>query len=334
MSDMSDLFRPATSAPRGPSIPRSLGIAAIPAMALRLVAPARRPSAAPALPAPMPGLQIDAQARLLHDLRSALCSLGMLADLLHEPGILTHGNLHIAASVSAVNSTLRGLVDTLADSRHAATPAPQTTHSPEPPQQPGPRLVSASDEPEAPLALASEATAASSHSLTPVLAAPSAGDAIQSCAALLRAVAGPLLPVYISSEHALPPLAMLTAELERVLMNLVRNSAEAMPAGGVVRITARRALSRTSPAILIHVSDNGPGIPAQALPRIFEPGFSSKGAIGHAGQPCGLGLAIVRELVEAAGGSVQVASTRHRGTTFELRIPCLQPRFEPQPLPV
>jgi signal transduction histidine kinase len=99
-----------------------------------------------------------------------------------------------------------------------------------------------------------------------------------------------------------------------------------MPAGGMIHITARRALSRTSPAILIQISDNGPGIPAHVLPRIFEPGFSSKGPLGNAGQPSGLGLAIVRELVESCGGGVQVASSRHRGTTFELRIPCLQPQ--------
>ena len=79
-----------------------------------------------------------------------------------------------------------------------------------------------------------------------------------------------------------------------------------MPTGGTVTITARRALSQSAPAVLIHVSDNGPGIPSLALGRIFEPGFSSK----NNGSVCGLGLAIVRQLVEASGGEVRVASTR------------------------
>ncbi len=150
----------------------------------------------------------------------------------------------------------------------------------------------------------------------------SASHAVEQCAGVLKAVAGPGVQVYVSAESQLPPLVLGADALERVLVNLVKNAGEAMPGGGVVRVTARRALSSSAPAVLVHVSDNGPGIAPLALSRIFEPGFSSKRR-QSATEPCGLGLAIVRELVEAAGGAIEVASTRRRGTTFELRIPCL-----------
>lgn len=149
--------------------------------------------------------------------------------------------------------------------------------------------------------------------------ARTAGEAVLRCLPLLQAAAGPRTVVHASSESSLPGLVMEDEHLQRVLANLVKNAGEAMRAGGTVRITARRALSFTRPAVLIHISDDGPGIPAFALGQIFEPGFSSK---PRGEEPNGLGLAIVRELVEDAGGKVSVASRRGRGTTFELRIPC------------
>lgn len=149
--------------------------------------------------------------------------------------------------------------------------------------------------------------------------ARTAGDAVLRCLPMLQAAAGPRTVVHASAESSLPGLCMEDEHLLRVLTNLVKNAGEAMQAGGTVRVTARRALSLTRPAVLIHVSDDGPGIPAFALEQIFEPGFSSK---PRGGEPHGLGLAIVRGLVEEAGGKVRAASRRGWGTTFELRIPC------------
>jgi signal transduction histidine kinase len=151
---------------------------------------------------------------------------------------------------------------------------------------------------------------------TPVL------QAMQRCFESLRRLAGALVAVHISAESGLPALALDDESLKRVLAHLVRNAAEAMPAGGTVRITARRALSRTHPCVLLHISDDGPGIPAYAMEHIFKPGFSSKRDLRSWDEPCGLGLTVVRDLVEGVGGGVEVASTRRRGTTFELRIPC------------
>ncbi len=150
-------------------------------------------------------------------------------------------------------------------------------------------------------------------------AAVSATDAVNGVARLLETVAGPRVEVSVSAEGNLGALRMSEDALGRVLSNLVKNASEAMPNGGAVRVIARRALSLKNPAVLIQIADNGPGIPAWALDQVFEPGWSTK---MNQKSACGLGLAIVRELVEAAGGTVRVGSTPRRGTTFELRMPC------------
>ena len=147
----------------------------------------------------------------------------------------------------------------------------------------------------------------------------SASDVVNGLARLLETIAGPRVDVHVSTESKLGGLRMDEDALGRVLSNLVKNASEAMPQGGTVRVTARRALSLRNPAVLIQVADNGPGIPAWAVDQIFEPGWSTKMQQKSA---CGLGLAIVRELVEAAGGTVRVGSTPRRGTIFELRLPC------------
>jgi signal transduction histidine kinase len=238
--------------------------------------------AGPVSAIPLPALPaLDPAAALAHDARNALTTLAMIAGLLGESGLLQPQHRHYAADLERTTRALGIMIEKLAG------------------------RVARDQKPLPPTA--SRRT--------------SAGDAVESCAGVLRAVAGPKVNVHLSSESGLAPLAIEDDALLRVLTNLVKNAAEAMPKGGAVRITARRALSRTAPAVLVHVSDNGPGIPACALGRIFEPGFSSKQGAGA--EPCGLGLAIVRELVEAAGGSIEFASTRRRGTTFELRLPCL-----------
>jgi signal transduction histidine kinase len=102
----------------------------------------------------------------------------------------------------------------------------------------------------------------------------------------------------------------------RVLLNLIKNSVEAMPKGGVLRLELEQ-LDRTA---VFRVSDTGGGIPADLLPRIFEPFVTygkSKGT--------GLGMAIVKSVVEAHGGSIDIRSTVGIGTTVEITLPTLAP---------
>ena len=243
---------------------------------------------------------LSPSAALAHDARNALTSLALLSGLLGEPGVLAAGHTHYAADLHSVTCMLTGLLNRFAS-------------------------LALDTAPDAPADPSSDLSQPGAAGETAMEQQPkSAGAAIEHCARLLRIVAGSAVEVHVSAEKNLPPLAIGEEALSRVLTNLVKNASEAMPGGGQVHITARRALSRTTPAVLVHVSDNGPGIPAHALGRIFEPGFSSKRAVAAVGEPCGLGLAIVRNLVESSGGQVRVASTRRRGTTFELRLPCLK----------
>ncbi len=267
-------------------------------MATRLVRPVlvQKPVSLPTL---------SPSAALAHDARNALTSLALLSGLLGEPGVLAAGHMHYAADLHSVTCLLTGLLNrfaSMAPDTDTATDAGAPAGLPSDLSQPGNTAGESAGEQQP----------------------KSAGEAIKHCARLLRIVAGSAVEVHISSENGLPPLAIGEEALARVLTNLVKNASEAMPGGGQVQITARRALSRTTSAVLVHVSDNGPGIPAHAIGYIFEPGFSSKRAVASVGEPCGLGLAIVRDLVESSGGAVRVASTRRRGTTFELRLPCLK----------
>jgi nitrogen fixation/metabolism regulation signal transduction histidine kinase len=98
------------------------------------------------------------------------------------------------------------------------------------------------------------------------------------------------------------------AELKEVLINLLENARDAVDGDGVITVAARRA----EHGVEICVHDNGPGIPAELLSRVFEPHFSTRST------GTGLGLAIVRRLVESWGGEVAAESGEGRGTTIRI----------------
>ena len=116
----------------------------------------------------------------------------------------------------------------------------------------------------------------------------------------------------------------------KVLFNIVKNAAEAIGAhpGHIVIATARCEMTASlatvfrsehalpfGPGVVIRITDDGPGVPADVLPRLFDPYVSSK-SLGR-----GLGLATVRTIVEAHGGGIRVASEPGCGTTFHIFLP-------------
>ena len=98
--------------------------------------------------------------------------------------------------------------------------------------------------------------------------------------------------------------------LKGALLNLVTNACQACGAGGIVTVAARR----DGNDIELTVEDNGPGIPEEVLPRLFEPFFTTRP------QGTGLGLAVVQAVAAAHEGDIRVASSSS-GSTFKLRIP-------------
>jgi signal transduction histidine kinase len=114
-------------------------------------------------------------------------------------------------------------------------------------------------------------------------------------------------------ECAIPPDLMIEADrdqLYRVLLNLARNAVEA----GAHRL--RFAAARENEAIVIEVTDDGPGLPPKAQDNLFRPFFGSARPGGS-----GLGLAIARELTRAHGGELTLVSTTGSGTVFRLTLP-------------
>jgi signal transduction histidine kinase len=106
--------------------------------------------------------------------------------------------------------------------------------------------------------------------------------------------------------------------LVQVLRNLLENAARHTPAGGHVRVTISEP---GGDGVEISVADDGEGIPAQALPRVFERFYRADSARARHVGGTGLGLAIVKHLVGAMGGQVAAESELGRGTTILITLP-------------
>jgi signal transduction histidine kinase len=259
--------------------------------------------------------------KLAHDARNLLSALHLYSDLLASPGVLAPAFLHYAEELRMLGDRGLRLVDELAVARAGESPEAI------PPirRRPFPGIDD----------LAAELLA---------LEAP------------LRALAGPEVRLEVECAPCAGLLGLNAEELLRILFNLVANSVEAMLTGpsaarrdGFLRITAQRGgaasfLARPSPdlpeTVVLSVSDNGPGIATVNLERIFAAGFSTRaGDCGSEEQPDGkldkesaerppssprgLGLAIVQQLAEAAGGAVRAFSSPGLGARFDIVFPVL-----------
>jgi len=115
----------------------------------------------------------------------------------------------------------------------------------------------------------------------------------------------------------LPPILVDQDKLEKILLNLLFNALKFTPAGGRVTVKARREADR----LVLAVRDTGMGIAPEQLPNVFTRFWQADTSAQRKYQGMGIGLALVKELTEAHGGEVQIASELNRGTTFTLRIP-------------
>jgi PAS domain S-box-containing protein len=112
------------------------------------------------------------------------------------------------------------------------------------------------------------------------------------------------------------------SQIEQVVVNLVVNARDAMPAGGALRLAlAEGAGADGAATIVLTVSDTGTGMDEDTLDRIFEPFFTTK----PMGKGTGLGLATVHGIVSQSGGQVVVRSQLGQGSTFEVHLPRVEP---------
>ena len=109
-------------------------------------------------------------------------------------------------------------------------------------------------------------------------------------------------------------------QIQQILLNLLINARQAMPGGG--RVMIRLAYDAENDMVDLVVRDNGAGIPADKLPRIFEPFYTTKSGPDASGKGgTGLGLSMCREIIEAHHGRIRVDSTVGKGTAFTLKLP-------------
>jgi signal transduction histidine kinase len=123
----------------------------------------------------------------------------------------------------------------------------------------------------------------------------------------------------VSLELPESPLPFLAAEedMHRLLGNLLENAVTYTPAGGEVSVALRGDAS----GITLVVSDTGIGIPSEAMPRIFEEFYRGPNAKAMGREGTGLGLSLVKRIVELYHGQVRVESTLGKGTTFTVTLP-------------
>ena len=122
-------------------------------------------------------------------------------------------------------------------------------------------------------------------------------------------------------------------QLGQVVHNLVINAVQAMPRGGLIRISCANVELAdgqvpslpAGPYVRLEVTDQGSGIPPEHLPRIFDPYFTTR-AGGH-----GLGLASVYSITHKHGGHVTVTSRQGEGTTFDVYLPAATRAAAPEP---
>jgi CheY-like chemotaxis protein len=128
--------------------------------------------------------------------------------------------------------------------------------------------------------------------------------------------------------RGLNPILGDPTQIHQVLLNLCVNSRDAMPNGGIVRITAENIEidksyvsmnpeAKPGPHVLLKVIDNGSGMPPEVVERIFDPFFTTK----EPGKGTGLGLSTLHAIVKGHGGFVQVHSEPGKGTDFQIYLP-------------
>ena len=296
----------------------------------------------------------DSLAEVAHDARNMVTALGLYCDLLEEPGVLAVPFAHYSSELRLVAAASRRLVEKLValdvqaeceQLRKAGGDGAQ--HEDEADADgwtdsglPAPALRRALDQSlDRTLGgmQAGEASPAAqavrSRRWDSIFAEPInnlAGE-VAANRNLLAALAGSGIVVTVDAEGGGVSVHLTAEDLTRLLVNMVKNAAEAMPSGGRVLI----GLREQGPGwVLLTVEDTGPGIPTELLGRVFESGFTTHSRVptSSGGWPAahrGLGLAITRSIVETAGGRITAhnrtgpsrTGPNQAGARFEIELP-------------
>jgi signal transduction histidine kinase len=267
--------------------------------------------------------KVDGIAELAHDARNLVTALGLYCDLLDEPGVLTAPFIHYGNELRLVAAASRRLVEKLVASEleGEANAALLWTRPGQQSRQPlwtGQELR----DPAAP-----KARPAQRWDLMPAAPIDSLAGELMANRNLLAALAGPTIALTVETDGAALPVRLNGEDLTRVLVNLVKNAAEAMPGGGKIylRLREQAATAGKAHSVVLTVEDSGRGIASKTLEKIFEAGFSTRSnSSSETGWPAthrGLGLSITRSIIAAAGGTIQAGNREPSGARMEIELP-------------
>jgi signal transduction histidine kinase len=253
-------------------------------------------------------------AEVAHDARNVVTALALYCDLLEEPGVLADGYGHYASELRLLAAASRRLVEKLVmlDDRETDDLGELGLRAG---LGPGP---------------AARQPAANPAQKLPNDPIENLQDDLLANRNLLDAMAGLAISVAVRTEGGARPVRLSSEDLTRVLVNLVKNGAEAMRRAGEIAITLREQPddSGNPSSVLLTVEDTGPGIAPENLEKVFEAGFTTHSASanreGDGGWPAthrGLGLAITRSVIETAGGRICATNRESGGARFEIELP-------------
>ncbi len=289
-----------------------------------------------------------------HDARNMVTALGLYCDLLEEPGVLAVPFTHYAHELRLVAAASRRLVEKLvtldahACSDGAVQDLPQANAGRGTARacsgSIGSDFSAAEGNPFENSGRNTDVSATTHHDrnrrwdLLPALPISNLAAELLANRNLLSALAGPSIALTMEADGGAQAVRLTGEDLTRLLINLVKNAAEAMPGamtqGRRVHIGLRERESAQGAAtcLSLTIEDNGPGIPEAALDKIFTSGYTSRGknaATDGEAAPGGswpqshrgLGLAIVRAIVEGAGGRITASNRKQGGACFTLELP-------------
>lgn len=255
--------------------------------------------------------QSDTLAEVAHDARNMVTALALYCDLLSEPGVLSPDYLHYASELRLISSVSRRLVERLialdlGESAREALDVGALGAVIDRFSANNPAELQFKRQPNGPIV--------------------NLRDELLANANLLDAIAGLGIDVTVVAEHGACAVRLSGEDLTRVLVNLVKNAAETMRGAGRIQI----ALSEISgdngaaSAVVISIEDNGPGLPAGSLEKIFDAGYTTHAQAaqdGWTGSHRGLGLAITRSILESACGTITAENRAEGGARFRIELP-------------
>ena len=251
-----------------------------------------------------------------HEARNMVTALGLFCELLEEPGVLSTPYLHYARELKGVAATSGRLVERLT----ALQTSPYGGAAPE-------RRVQVSQ--RGGNTMRGVSRGRREWAMLPALPIDNLAEELHSNRNLLAALAGPGVDVTVDAAEGALAVPLTGEGLTRLLVNLVKNAVEAMPKGGHIHCRLREMPRDVGGGrrLCLTVEDTGPGIPEGAMEAIFEPGYTTRsgsgngqGANGHK-ERRGLGLAISRALVEAAGGRMVAVQGAWPGACLRMELP-------------